>query len=229
MDLRDVYTAIPRRYEAVNHVITLGLDTVWRGAAARAAARAAGGGPWLDLCCGTGETAALLGRRAPAGTKVVAADFSLPMLREGRRRRPGALSRAAAAEAASLPFPDGTFGLVVITFAARNLDSRPGLLETSLAEIQRVLRPGGALVNLETSRPSLPPVRWALDLWTAGAVPPIGRLLSGERAGYAYLSSSIRHFRPAAGLAEMMLRTGFSAVGWRPLLFGTAAIHTAVR
>lgn len=229
MDLRNVYAAIPRRYEAVNHVITLGLDRRWRRAAVHEAAAAAGTAPWLDLCAGTGETAALIARRAPAGTAVIAVDFSLPMLREGRRRRPEALARAVAAEATALPFPAETFGLVIITYAARNLDSRRGLLDASLAEIRRVLRPGGALVNLETSRPGSAPVRRALDIWAAWAVPWLGRLLSGERAGYAYLSSSIRRFRPAGELAEAMFRAGFSGVGWRPLLFGTAAIHTAVR
>jgi demethylmenaquinone methyltransferase / 2-methoxy-6-polyprenyl-1,4-benzoquinol methylase len=229
MELRKVYTAIPRRYETVNHVITLGLDTIWRGAAVREAVRTARVGPWLDLCGGTGETAGLLRRRATVGTEVVAADFSLPMLLEGQRRRPLALTRAVCAEATALPFADCTFGLVTITFAARNLDSRPGLLDASLAEVRRVLRPGGALVNLETSRPPAAPIRWILDGWAAHAVPPIGRLLSGELSGYAYLSSSIRRFRPAAELAELMLRAGFSAVGWRPLLFGTAAIHTALR
>ncbi|MDD3642662.1 MAG: class I SAM-dependent methyltransferase [Candidatus Krumholzibacteria bacterium] len=229
MDLRDVYSLIPRRYETVNHLITLGLDPLWRRAAVRAAVGEAGPGPWLDLCSGTGETAALLSKGAPDGATVAAADFSLPMLLEGRRRRPAALARAVAAEAASLPFRDGTFGLVAVTFAARNLDSRPGLLEASLAEICRVLRPGGVLVNLETSRPAAAPARWALDLWAGRAVPLIGRLLTGERAGYVYLSSSIRRFRGADELAAAMLRAGFSGVGRRPLLFGAAAIHTAVR
>lgn len=229
MDLRDIYAAIPRRYEAVNRVLTIGLDPVWRAAAAREALASAGPPPWLDLCCGTGETAALLRRRAPTGTAIITADFSLPMLLEGRRRRPGALTRAAAAEAAALPFPGGTFGLVTVTFAARNLDSRPGLLAASLAEIRRVIRPGGALVNLETSRPASAPIRWILDLWAGRAVPPLGRLLSGEREGYRYLSSSIRRFRPADELAAAMIEAGFTGVGWRPLLFGVAAVHTAIR
>lgn len=229
MDLRDVYAVIPRRYEAVNSVVTFGLDRPWRRAAAREAAAAASRGPWLDLCSGTGQTAALLARRAPSGTAVFAADFSPAMLGEGRRRRPAALGRAVVADADALPFADETFWLVTVAFAARNLDSRRGLLERSLAEIRRVLRPGGALVNLETSRPAFAPARLVLDGWAARAVPLLGRALSGERAGYVYLSASIRRFRPADELAAMMLRAGFAGVGWRRLLFGAAAIHTALR
>jgi demethylmenaquinone methyltransferase/2-methoxy-6-polyprenyl-1,4-benzoquinol methylase len=247
MELRDVYIRIPGRYESTNHALTLGLDVFWRRAAAREAVRAAsegsgagdaalkkpGGGRttqralWLDLCSGTGETAALLSRFSPEGTGVIAADFSPPMLREGIARRGAGKVAAAAAAAEALPFRDGTFRLVTVTFAARNLGSRSGLLEESLMEIRRVLVPGGVFVNLETSQPSSPPVRKILHAYAGRIVARLGAALTGERDGYTYLSGSIRSFHGPEALAAMISRAGFSRVTWRGLTFGVVAIHKA--
>jgi demethylmenaquinone methyltransferase/2-methoxy-6-polyprenyl-1,4-benzoquinol methylase len=231
MDLRDVYGRIPGRYESTNHVLTLGLDMLWRRAAVREAVRSAsrsgsGAGPWLDLCCGTGETADLLSRRSPDGTAVLSADFSPSMLRECAAKRGGGIS-ATAASAGALPFPDGTFGLVTVTFAARNLASRKGLLEDSLTEIKRVLRPGGIFVNLETSQPSWRAARKILHAYAGGIVGRLGAVLTGERDGYAYLSGSIRSFYGPEELAELIRGAGFTTVSWRGLTFGVVAIHKA--
>jgi demethylmenaquinone methyltransferase/2-methoxy-6-polyprenyl-1,4-benzoquinol methylase len=233
MDLRDVYRNIPRRYESTNHLLTFGLDIICRRIAAGAAAGAAaitagnGGGTWLDLCSGTGETALLLSRRAPAGTVVISADFSVPMLREGVRRRGEEILIPAAASADALPFPDGTFDIVTVTFAARNLRIHGGLFSGSLREIRRVLRPGGIFVNLETSQPSAAPVRSILHAYAGVVVGWLGKTLTGEREGYAYLSGSIRSFPGPGELASEMEDAGFREVTWKKLMFGVVAIHTA--
>jgi demethylmenaquinone methyltransferase/2-methoxy-6-polyprenyl-1,4-benzoquinol methylase len=230
MDLRDVYRNIPGRYESTNHLLTFGLDMIWRRAAASAAARTAGEsgpGTWLDLCSGTGETAQLLSRRAPAGTTVISADFSAPMLLEGVRRRRAGTLIPAAASAEALPFPDGTFDLVTVTFAARNLRSRSGLFAGSLGEIRRVLRPGGIFVNLETSQPSSPAIRGILHAYAGAVVGRLGKTLTGEREGYAYLAGSIRSFPGPDDLASEIEDSGFTAVTWKRLVFGVVAIHTA--
>jgi demethylmenaquinone methyltransferase/2-methoxy-6-polyprenyl-1,4-benzoquinol methylase len=234
MDLQDVYRTISRRYESTNHILTFGFDMPWRRIAAAAAVRAAGtagmagAGPWLDLCSGTGEMAGLLSRRSPGGTAVISADFSVPMLREGIRRRGAGKLIPAASSADALPFPDASFGLVTVTFAARNLRSRGGLFADSLGEIRRVLRPGGIFLNLETSQPGSAPVRIALHAYAGGIVGWLGKMLTGERDGYAYLSGSIRSFPGPAGLASEMEEAGFSHVTWKKLMFGVAAIHTAI-
>ena len=228
MDLREVYRNIPRHYESTNHLLTFGLDMIWRGIAARAAARTSSEGLWLDMCSGTGETALLLSSRAPAGTAVISVDFSVPMLLEGVRRRGEGTLIPTAASADALPFPDGTFDLVTVTFAARNLRSRSGLFAESLREIRRVLKPGGSFVNLETSQPAAAPVRSILHTYAGVVVGRIGKALTGENDGYAYLSGSIRSFPGPDELASEMTEAGFSEVTWRKIMFGVVAIHTAV-
>lgn len=224
-DFKKIYADIGRSYETTNHVLTLGLDILWRRRAVVEALAESPSPPFLDLCAGTGETAWMLSAGEP-DVMVAAADFSLEMLEEGRRRRPGSSAVPVAAGADALPFESGTFGLVTITFAARNLDSRRGLLVASLREALRVLRPGGTFLCLETSRPPLRPVRWLMDLYTR-IVPAAGRLLTGEGAGYAYLAGSIRRFHGAPSLAGVIESAGFAGVGWERLLLGAAAIHTA--
>jgi demethylmenaquinone methyltransferase/2-methoxy-6-polyprenyl-1,4-benzoquinol methylase len=228
MDLRKVYSNIPRRYESTNHLLTFGLDMIWRQIAAGTALKRAGEGAWLDLCCGTGETSLLLSRKAPAGTTVVSADFSVPMLLEGIRRRGRNRFIPAAASADSLPFPDAAFDLVTVTFAARNLRSRSGLFADSLREIRRVLKPGGIFINLETSQPRAAPVRSLLHAYAGIVVGRLGKALTGEKDGYAYLSGSIRSFPGPGELASEMSEAGFTSVTWRNLMFGVVSIHTAV-
>jgi demethylmenaquinone methyltransferase/2-methoxy-6-polyprenyl-1,4-benzoquinol methylase len=148
------------------------------------------------------------------------------MLREGTRRR-GGEAMIAAASADALPFPDDSFGLVTVAFAARNLRIRGSLFSGSLGEIRRVLRPGGIFLNLETSQPGPAPVRKLVHAYAGSLVGRMGMMLTGEREGYAFLSGSIRSFPGAAELAAEIGESGFSDVRWKELLLGVAAIHTA--
>jgi len=222
--IRKIFSEVPETYELVNHVLTFGLDRVWRRRAARLAARM-GGTRWLDLCTGTGEMAVLLDRAAKDRTRVYAADFSLPMLRKAAAKPEARKVRFVLSEADHLPFPRNTFDLVTVSFATRNLHLDRGRLILTFEEVRRVLKPGGWFVNLETSQPSLSIVRKAFHVHVALWVRPVGSLLSGSRDGYAYLSHTIPRFYRAEELAGIMREAGFVEVSFRPLLFAAAAVH----
>jgi demethylmenaquinone methyltransferase/2-methoxy-6-polyprenyl-1,4-benzoquinol methylase len=226
--LERIYTEIPARYEITNHVLTLGFDRWWRRRAARIAVHG-GGARWIDLCCGTGEMAAGLKRLAGPDCRVFAADFSMPMLSRARRKRGTGGILFALSEIDDLPFPDGCFDIATVSFAARNIDRGGDTLVCAFREILRVLRPGGRFINLETSSPRNHAVRALFHSYVRLLVRPVGRAITGSDEGYAYLSGSILRFHSRDRLSEILREAGFSAVESVPLLFGAAAVHTAVR
>lgn len=227
--LKELFAEVAPTYERVNRVLTLGLDRRWRRRAARLAVRG-GGTRWLDVCTGTGETAAELARRAPAGTIVLAADFCASMLAVGREKSLGARERpvfALLADVRRLPFPDASLDLITISFATRNLNLSEEILTETFRELHRVLRPGGRFVNLETSQPPRRLIRAIFHAYVRAFVRPLGFRISGSRAGYAYLASTIPRFYGAETLAGILRAAGFGEVTFRRLTFGAAAIHVA--
>ena len=226
--IQTVFSEVPSTYELVNHVLTFGLDILWRRRASKLASKT-GGVRWIDLCTGTGETASYLNRLAPVGTKVFAADFSLPMMREAKKK-PGADTIAfTASDIKALPFSDNTFDLITMSFAARNINLSKDVLIQSFAEYHRILKPGGRFVNLETSMPSFAPLRYGLKLYVRLFVKSVGTLISGSEKGYAYLSKTIPRFYPPEELAEILRNAGFETVTYTRLLYGVGAIHTATK
>lgn len=226
--LQEIYGEIADAYEATNHVLTLGLDRGWRRRAARRAAEG-GGTLWLDVCSGTGEMAQDLSRIAPAGTRLVALDFSRPMLSHARTKAMDAPTSFSLGDVAHLPFPDGRFDLITISFATRNINLSPEILTATFREFLRVLKPGGRFMNLETSQPRNSLVRGLFHLYTDLVVRRVGRRLSGSRSGYAYLAATMRNFYGASELAAILRTAGFGTVSVKRLLFGAAAIHLALR
>lgn len=227
--IQKIFAEVPSTYEFVNHLLTGGLDIVWRRRAVRIAVEGAGGGRWLDVCSGTGETAAYLSRSAPNGTEVFVADFSMPMLRHATTRPGRERVHFSVADAGRLPFPDSTFELVTISFATRNINtSRTGLVRC-LTEFHRVLKPGGRFVNLETSQPESRILRALVHGYVRTLVRPVGGTLSGSRAAYRYLSETIPRFHPAEEFSRIISEAGFTDVRFTPLLFGVAAIHQGIR
>lgn len=214
-----MFGSIAGRYDLANRVLSMGLDRSWRRAAVRAAAPRAGE-TLLDLACGTGD---LAGALAGSGARIVAADFTLPMLLRARARLPAEVS-AVAADALRLPFPDRVFDAVTVAFGLRNFADR----DAALREMRRILRPGGRFVVLEFSRPRgvLAPF---LRLYVERLVPPLGRLLTGRDGPYVYLADSIRTWPTAESLAGRCAAAGFTDVRHRPLLRGVAALHTGRR
>lgn len=224
--IQAIFSEVAERYELANHVLTFGLDRSWRKQAARLAAKAKGG-LWLDVCSGTGEMAESLYRCSAGRAKIIMADFSAAMLARVSAKSESRYFLLTMAEASRLPFADRTFDLVTISFATRNINTSADALLQHLREFQRVLRPGGCFINLETSQPRHPIIRKLFHAYIKIAVRPIGTFLSGSRAGYAYLSSTIPRFYAAAEFARFLIEAGFVNVAWKSLLFGAAAIHIA--
>jgi demethylmenaquinone methyltransferase / 2-methoxy-6-polyprenyl-1,4-benzoquinol methylase len=226
-----MFEAVPARYDLVNRVLTCGLDQRWRR---RAVARMLERSPRrvLDLCTGTGDLALLLATRARE-CQVVAADFAPAMLEvAGRKAGEAGLRdriRFVCADAVALPLPSETFDAVGIAFAFRNLAYKNPSTPRALSEIHRVLRPGGRLVIVETSQPSLAVLRGGFHAYLAGLVGPLGGRISGQRGAYRYLATSARHFHDAGAVSELLANAGFDVIAQEHLLLGVAAIHVGVR
>ncbi len=224
--------AVPPRYDLINQLITWGQDNGWRLMAARECLESS---PkrLLDICCGTGKLAVKLTGVADSNTRIVGVDFSLPMLKlavsEAGRGNSGEKVSFVHGDAAALPFPDGHFDCVGIAFAFRNLTYKNPLTLRYLAEIVRVLRPGGRFVIVESSQPRVRLVRKLFHLYLRTFVFRLGYLLSGNRGAYRYLAESAARFYTPDALRNLLLSSGFSQFLSRPLMFGTVAIHIAVK
>ena len=214
--VRSMFDRIAPVYDAMNRVMTAGLDVRWRRLAAAAAVRP--GDRVLDAACGTGDLA-LADLRAGAGA-VTGLDFSPRMLERARRK--AAEVEWVEGDLLALPFGDAVFDAATIGFGIRNVAD----LELGLRELRRVLRPGGRLAILEITRPR-GPLRPFFELWFDRLVPRLGRLLPGG-AAYSYLPESVKRFPPAEELAELMRRAGFGDVGFRLLAGSIVALHTGV-
>jgi demethylmenaquinone methyltransferase/2-methoxy-6-polyprenyl-1,4-benzoquinol methylase len=225
--IQKMFTEVPQTYRLLNHLFTLGQDIFWRRKAAKIAA-SGGGTRWLDACSGTGEMATCLSHLATDGTSIVATDFSLSMMSKAIEKPEAKHIAFTLSDVSHLPFRDNSFDAITISFATRNLISQGNLLKC-LREFHRVLKPGGRLVNLETSQPRFAPIRWMFHLYVKATVGPIGRLVSGSDTAYTYLSHSIRHFCSPEELAEIIRQAGFCEVSFNRVLLGAAAIHKAIK
>lgn len=226
--IRKIFSEVPDTYELVNHILTFGLDIFWRKKAAQTSAQG-DGNMWLDVCSGTGEMAVYLRRLAPKNTKVFACDFSFPMIQKALTKKEASEITFLVSDINSLPFPDDSFDLVTISFAVRNINLDREKFLKALQEINRVLKPGGRFVAVETSQPKSKIMKKAFHTYVRLAVKPIGQLISGSKSAYVYLSSTIPRFYPAEEFAEIIKQAGFSEVSFKRLLFGVAAIHKAVK
>ncbi len=216
-DVASMFDDVAERYDLTNDVLSLGQDRRWRRAVVRAV-DARPGEQVLDLAAGTATSSEPF---ADAGVRTVASDFSLGMLRVGRRRRPD-LSLVAG-DGTRLPFADDSFDAVTISFGLRNIvDHRAGL-----AEMLRVTRPGGRLVVCEFSHPTFGPFRTVYTEYLMRALPPVARKVSSNPDAYVYLAESIRAWPDQAALAEQVREAGWSGVEWRNLSGGIVALHRA--
>jgi demethylmenaquinone methyltransferase/2-methoxy-6-polyprenyl-1,4-benzoquinol methylase len=213
-DVRVMFDRISPVYDAMNRVMTVGMDRRWRRMTAEAVIRK--GDRVLDACCGTGDLALA---DLAAGGRVTGLDFSERMLERARRK--SSAIEWMRGDLLALPFPDASFDVATVGFGVRNVAD----LERSLRELRRVLCPGGRLGCLEITRPGglLAPF---FRLWFDGLVPVLGKVLPGGEA-YAYLPASVRRFPGPDDLASQCAQAGFAKIRWRLLGGGIVALHTA--
>ena len=213
--VRTMFDRIAPVYDAMNHVMTVGLDRRWRRVAAEAVVSP--GDSVLDACCGTGDLALACAR---AGGRVTGLDFSERMLERARAK--SSAIEWVQGDALALPFEDGSFDAATVGFGVRNLENLAG----GLAELRRVLRPAGRLGVLEITQPrgALAPF---FRLWFERGVPLMGRVVSGSSA-YTYLPASVRRFPGPDELASLIREAGFGEVRYRLFARGIVALHLGV-
>ncbi|MEU6233244.1 demethylmenaquinone methyltransferase [Kitasatospora sp. NPDC047058] len=214
-----MFDDVAAKYDRTNDVISLGQARAWRRAVAEAVA-AGPGDLVLDLGAGTGTSSLPF---VEAGAKVVPCDFSVGMLSEGKKRHPEL--QLTAGDATSLPFADGTFDSVTISFALRNVHDT----DVALREMFRVTKPGGKLVICEFSTPTWTPFRTVYTEYLMRALPPVATAVSSNPDAYVYLAESIRSWPDQPALAAKLQEAGWSKVAWRNLTGGIVALHRAYK
>lgn len=230
--LHGVFTAVPPRYDLVNRIITWGMDQSWRDAAARQSLLHTPRRV-LDIGCGTGDLTIAMARMASSDVMLVGVDYSQPMLllatEKARQLRLDGRIAFVHADVADLPFPDQCFDSVGISFAFRNLTYKNPIAQRHLDEVLRVLAPGGRYVIVESSQPDCWLIRSLFRVYSRHLVPRLGHWLSGNRGAYRYLGESAASFYTPGEVEQMLLRAGFHHVVYRPLFFGAAGLHVAVK
>src|SRR4051812_29003174 len=228
--VQQMFAEIAPRYDFLNHFLSISIDRRWRKVAVARAGESLKGKAspvCLDLCSGTGDLAIEMSRGL--NVPVVASDFCHPMLIRGleKVRHGGRDSSIPVIEADSLvlPFANETFDVASVAFGLRNLeDAKEGL-----AEMKRVLKPDGAAIVLEFSRPVVPVFRQVFEFYFHHVLPHVGALISGQNSAYRYLPTSVQRFPAQKELAAMMESVGFRNVGYRNLSGGIAALHWGVK
>lgn len=214
--VKRAFAGIAKRYMLANHVLSLGIDVLWRIKTGRLVATAQ---PQmiLDLATGSGDLARELQKRCPAA-KVLGGDFSIPMMRESQAH---GFHRLVAADGMNLPFQNGSFDALTVAFGLRNMASWPG----ALAEMGRILKGGGRLYVLDFSLPTLPLIRPLYLFYLKNIMPRIAGWITGERAAYQYLCSSVERFPSGRAMEQLILEAGFDTVESHRLSLGIASLY----
>jgi demethylmenaquinone methyltransferase/2-methoxy-6-polyprenyl-1,4-benzoquinol methylase len=218
--VRRAFGGIAKRYVLANHVLSGGIDVLWRRRVAKIVAESEPG-LVLDLATGSGDLARAVSEAAPAA-EVIGADFCQPMLEEARRR---AGTNLLVADGMSLPFSDGVFDAMTIGFGLRNMESWEG----AAGEMARVIRPGGVLVVLDFALPRTVILRGPYRFYLHHILPVIAGALTGKGEAYRYLGDSIERFPSGDAMVALLTGAGFSGAVATPLSGGIASIYTATR
>ena len=225
--VRGVFDSVAGNYDLMNDLMSGGLHRLWkRFALAQTGLRP--GQCALDVASGTGDLGAGLARQVGKQGLAVLTDINREMLSRGRDRLIdrglAANVRFVIANAEALPFPDRSFDCVTIGFGLRNVTDKPA----ALAAMRRVLKPGGRLLVLEFSKPTLEILKPAYDAYSFNVLPRLGGVIAGDAASYRYLAESIRMHPDQGTLAGMMREAGFDDARWHNLAGGVVALHVGV-
>jgi len=222
--VREMFSGIAKRYDLLNHLLSGNVDKRWRRIVATRVREklSSSGARVLDVACGTGDLSLTLFEST--GARVFGTDFCRPMLEIAADKIPREIPLIEG-DALNLPFRDGSFEAVTIAFGLRNLAS----VEGGLAELRRVLKPGGWVAVLEFSRPANAMLRPVFGLYFTKVLPLMGGLISGSPMAYSYLPASVQKFPDQQELSLLMQRAGFEQVQFENLTGGIAALHMGRR
>ena len=226
-----MFSLVSPSYDIINRISTFGFDQIWRKRAAKECLK---NEPEqiLDLCCGTGDLSVELSKKASAGAKIIALDFSENMLNIAREK---VLKRGFAnvdffhADVADMPFTDNYFDAIGISFAFRNLTYHNPDSNKFLQEILRVLKTGGRFVIIETSQPENILFRKLFHIYLKLIVPALGGLISGRYKAYRYLGQSAIHYYNSEEVRRILLSAGFSSVTSKGYLSGISRIYISLK
>ncbi|SDX46678.1 bifunctional demethylmenaquinone methyltransferase/2-methoxy-6-polyprenyl-1,4-benzoquinol methylase UbiE [Hymenobacter psychrophilus] len=221
-----MFNSIAGKYDFLNHFLSAGTDIYWRRKAVDEL-RQLRPARILDIATGTADFAIETLRAAAPEAQVTGIDISEGMLEVGRRKLAakglGHRIQLELGDSESLPFEDDSFDAVTASFGVRNFAH----LERGLAEMYRVLRPGGKLVVLEFSKPTAFPMKQAYNFYFKNILPVFGKLISKDRAAYTYLPESVQAFPDGPEFLAILRKIGFNSPAWQPLTFGISSIYTA--
>lgn len=218
--VNDLFSSIATRYDVANHLLSGGMDFLWRRRAARIVAA------WkprrvLDLATGSGDLALALAKHCP-GAEITGADFCLPMLRQAKAK---GVERLVAADGMRLPFADETFDALTIAFGLRNMESWPG----ALREMSRVLKKEGHALVLDFSIPGNRSLAAAYRFYLHRILPRVAGWVTREKSAYDYLADSIEKFPRGGAMVSLMNGSGFCGALCEPLTGGVVSLYTGRR
>lgn len=241
MSLKPMFAVVAKRYDLLNHILTFGLDTVWRKTCSK---KCTPGKVILDLCCGTGDLALNISKNTASKTFILGLDFSKMMLQRAKTKIHSERQRKShndvkqmkkggsntnvnfvLADATYLPFRDDSINRICISFSFRNLIYRNPHAKPFLMEVLRTLHPQGKFVFVETSQPKSLFLRSLYHLYLSKVVPTFGWLISRNKGAYKYLGVSATNFPSAEKVANMLLSVGFRNVTFKHMTLGAAALH----
>jgi demethylmenaquinone methyltransferase/2-methoxy-6-polyprenyl-1,4-benzoquinol methylase len=223
--VRGVFDSVAPKYDLMNDLMSMGLHRAWKAYTVMVA-DVREGFQVLDIAGGTGDLALAFAKKAGATGRVVHTDINEAMLRTGRDRLldAGVVLPTLVCDAEKLPFPDKHFDVVSVAFGLRNMTHK----DAALAEMGRVLKPGGKLLVLEFSKVARP-LEKAYDWYSFNVLPKLGKLVAGDDASYRYLAESIRMHPGQEELKALMKKNGFGHVDYHNLTGGMVALHVGIK